>query len=91
MDYNYQDLGHQQRGTTVRVTLTGNEANVRLLDRSNYLLFEQGRSCRGVGGGFDRSPIYLQVPHNDHWYLIIDYGGFAGHGSATVQVFPVAS
>jgi hypothetical protein len=33
MQYNSKDLGQQRRGAIIQVNLTGNAANVRLLDR----------------------------------------------------------
>lgn len=86
MQYNYQDLGHLPKGTRVHIDLTGNATNVRLLDGSNYLLFKSNQRHRYVGGYFDHSPIDLQVPHNDHWYVVIDYAGRAGRGHVNIQV-----
>ena len=36
MNFHYWDLGQQPRGAVVEVRLSGNAANVRLLDRSNF-------------------------------------------------------
>lgn len=91
MQYNYTDLGPQRRGAVVRVDVTGNAANVRLLDWSNYRAFQADQRHRFVGGHYKQSPIHLQVPHDDHWYLVIDYGGYAGRGTARVQVMPAVS
>ena len=91
MQYNYKDLGQQRRGTIIQVNLTGNAANVRLLDRPNFRAFQGGQRSRGVGGQYNRSPVQLQVPHDGHWYVVIDYGGYAGRGTASVQVLGVAS
>ena len=35
MGFQQYDLGHQQRGSAVEVTLSGNAANVQLLDSTN--------------------------------------------------------
>ena len=91
MEYNYTDLGQQRRGAVVRVDLTGDAANVRLLDGSNYRSFQANERHHFVGGHYDQSPIQLHVPHDDHWYVVIDYGGYAGRGRANVQVLPVIS
>ncbi len=89
MHYAHSDLGQQSGGAVVHVTLTGDAANVRLLDDSNYRSFRAGQGHRGIGGHFTRSPILLQVPSSGHWHLVIDYGGLPGRGRASVQVLPV--
>jgi len=35
-EYMYGDLGHQERATCVQANLSGNAANVFLVDSSNY-------------------------------------------------------
>jgi hypothetical protein len=87
VDFNYMDLGHRAGGSVVRVTLEGNAANVRLMDYSNYRSFQAKGRHEFVGGHYDRSPSVLKVPHSGHWFVTIDYGGFAGHGRAAVEVF----
>lgn len=86
MNFNHWDLGQQSAGARVRITLTGNSANVRLLDSSNFQSFKNGRSARGVGGHYKSSPVVLRIPSMGHWILVVDYGGYAGQGTAAVQV-----
>lgn len=88
MNFNYWDLKQQPRGAVVEVGLTGNAANVRLLDSSNFSAFKAGRRATGYGGHVTRSPVRIQVPRSGHWYLVVDYGGLAGRGRASVQVLP---
>lgn len=88
MQFNYWDLGHQKRGAVVEIQLSGNAANVRLLDSSNYTAFKNGRNARGAGGYVKKSPVHLTVPHSGHWYVTVDYGGLQGRGRASVQVLP---
>jgi hypothetical protein len=73
MNFNYWDLGQQSAGTFVQVTLSGNAANVRLLDSANYSAFKAGRNARGYGGYATRSPVRLQIPNSGQWYVVIDY------------------
>lgn len=85
------DIGHQAAGSRVRVDLEGTEANVRLLDSSNYSRYAADQSHRYADGGhYKSSPILLRVPSNDYWYVAIDYGGYQGHGRASVQVLSAA-
>ena len=80
------NLGHRKAGSVVRVELTGNAANVRLLDSSNYAAFAAGREHRYVGGQFKRSPATLKIPHDGLWNVVVDYGGGRGRGTASVTV-----
>lgn len=88
MKFNYWDLGQRTRGEIVEVQLSGNAANIRLLDSSNYNAFKAGRRHRAIGGHVSRSPARFQIPHSGHWYVTVDYGGYAGRGRAGVQVLP---
>lgn len=90
MNYNYYDLGQLPGGATVRVNLEGDAPNVRLMDSSNYRLFTAGREHRFYGGHVTSSPVLLQVPNAGHWYVVVDYGGYAGRGRASVQVINAA-
>jgi hypothetical protein len=87
VDFNYVDLGQRAGGSVVQVALDGDAANVRLMDYSNYRSFQANGRHEFVGGHFNRSPAVLKVPHSGHWFVTIDYGGHAGRGSASVQVF----
>jgi hypothetical protein len=88
MKFNYWDLGQQPAGAIVEVALTGTEANVRLMDSSNYSSFKAGRRHRYHGGLVKRSPARLQVPSSGRWYVTVDYGGMTGRGTASVRVLP---
>jgi len=88
MQFQRWDLGRRTRGEIVEIRLSGNAANVRLLDTPNFNAFKAGRKHLAVGGQVTRSPVRLQIPHSGHWYVTVDYGGFAGRGRASVQVLP---
>lgn len=53
-------------------------ANVRLMDSTNYSNYKNGRRYRYYGGYVTRSPYRITVPNSGHWYLTIDFGGYAG-------------
>ena len=88
MKFHYYDLGHLSGGETVVVTLSGNAANVRLMDSSNYQSYRSGRSHRYIGGLAERSPVRLGVPHSGHWYVTIDMQGLRGSVRFSVHVEP---
>ena len=48
--FNHYDLGHRKMGEIVEITLSGNAANVRLLDSSNFNSYRNGRQHRCIGG-----------------------------------------
>ena len=68
MKYLVWDLKQQSRGNRVQVTLTGNAANVRLMDNSNYNNYKNGRNHRYVGGLVKQSPVTLGVPSSGHYF-----------------------
>ncbi len=49
MHYHYKDLGHVSAGTVIRVDLEGNQANVKLMDSSNYRQYVAGEQHRFYG------------------------------------------
>ncbi|WP_370946490.1 DUF1883 domain-containing protein [Amycolatopsis sp. cg5] len=86
MNYYTWDLGQQSAGTVVEVTLAGNSANVKLMDSANLASYKSGRNHRYTGGHVTRSPFRVSVPGSEHWHIVIDYGGYAGSGRASVRV-----
>lgn len=81
------DLGQVKRGSTVVVTLD-KQANVQLMDSSNYSNYTHGRQYRYVGGLMRRSPASIPVPRDGHWYVAIDLGGGSGRIRSGVNVQP---
>ncbi|MEU5869518.1 DUF1883 domain-containing protein [Nonomuraea sp. NPDC047529] len=55
--------GPHGRGSTARVCLMDHEEYQAYLDEEAYPYH---------GGFFDYSPLTLQVPYDDYWYLIVD-------------------
>jgi hypothetical protein len=86
----HHDLGHQERGRVVEVTLRGNAANVLLLDSTNFNRYRRGGRYTYHGGHVTRSPYHAVIPRSAHWHLVVDLGGHAGRVNASVQVLPGA-
>ncbi len=84
--YAYYDLSEQREGSTVVVRLSGSSANVLLLDQQNFARYRAGQPFEYVGGMRKRSPVELEVPHDDHWYAVLDLGGFGGQVQGAVSV-----
>jgi hypothetical protein len=88
MKFQSYDLGRLKRGAVAVVQLSGNAANVRLMDSSNFSSYKNGRSHRGVGGLATRSPVRLTVPADGHWYVTVDMAGLRGSVRTSVSVEP---
>jgi hypothetical protein len=72
-------------GDIVEVTLD-RQANVRLLDGTNFSSFRSGRRHTCHGGLAKRSPIRLATPRAGRWHVVVDLGGYAGTVRAEVRV-----
>jgi Uncharacterized protein containing a TIR (Toll-Interleukin 1-resistance) domain len=90
MKYNVYDLGQLKSGDRVQVTLSGNAANVRLMDTSNYNSYKNGRRYTYCGGLVTKSPVVLGVPRSAHWYVTVDLQGLRGSVRSSVRVLPNA-
>ena len=88
MNYNHYELGNQQRGNVVEVTLSGSAANVRLLDSTNYQYYRAGRRHHYRGGFIKRSPARLVIPSTGTWHLVVDMQGLRGSVRSSVRVMP---
>ena len=91
MKFIHTDLGYQQRGSVVEVTLSGNAANVRLLDSSNFQNYRNGRQHHYYGGLMRRSPARIPIPNSGHWHVAIDMQGLGGQTRASVRLIPAAA
>ena len=76
-------------GDIIEVTLD-RQANVRVLDGSNFSCFRSGRRHSYVGGLAKRSPLRLATPHAGRWHVVVDLGGHAGTVRAGVRVLRAA-
>ena len=68
MKYAYSDLGVQERGNTVVVTVRGGASGVMLLDRANFARYRADRSFYFTGGRYRGSPVRLEIPEDGPWY-----------------------
>jgi len=69
---------------SVEVTLD-KQANVRLLDDSNYNKYRRGEKHQYFGGLAKKSPVHLKPPRPGRWHLVVDLGGFTGTVHASVR------
>jgi hypothetical protein len=70
---------------TVLVTLDA-QANVMLLDESNFVAYRNGRTFSYFGGWATSSPIQLVPPRVGRWHVVVDLGGCTGTVRASIRV-----
>ncbi len=87
MNFLQFDLGSVKAGATVIVTLD-KQANVRLMDQSQFGNFRAGRRHTFFGGGATRSPVRIAVPSSGRWLAVVDTGGLPATVRASVAVQP---
>lgn len=90
MKFSYYDLKNRSGGEVVEVTLSGNAANVFLIDSTNFSSYKARRRYSYFGGHARRSPVRLQIPRAGHWYLVIDFGGYSGSVRHSMRILPGA-
>lgn len=87
MKFQHYDLGYNESGNVVEVELQGTEANVCLMDTSNFNNYRSGRRYSYYGGHAKQSPVRIAVPHSGHWHVTVDLGGYSGSVRSSVRVF----
>lgn len=60
-------------------------ANVRLMDSTNFHKYRTGQQHTYYGGYAKTSPVNLRPPHQGHWYVVVDLGGYSGTVRASVE------
>ena len=72
--------------STIEVTLSGNAANVLVMDDVNFHSFQSGGTHRYYGGYYTQSPVFIKVPAG-RWNIVIHLGGgMVGQVRAAVRV-----
>ncbi len=89
MNFLHYDV-RTESGDAIEVTLTGNAANVLLMDEFNFQNYRSGRQYSYFGGYFKQSPAVLKAPSAGRWHVVVDLGGGAGRVSASVRVLRTA-
>ncbi|MBT3982042.1 MAG: DUF1883 domain-containing protein [Bacteriovoracaceae bacterium] len=85
MKYLYKEI--QTAGSdAIQVDLTGNAANVMVMDAINFSNYKAGRRYRYSGGHYSRSPAIINPPHAGRWFVIVDLGGLSGRVDASIGI-----
>lgn len=85
MNFIKSDLGYQERGNVLEVTLTSG-ANVRLLDSSNFERYRRGERHNFYGGLAKQTPVRIPIPSSGRWYAVVDMQGLRGSTRAGFRV-----
>ncbi|MFG1778922.1 DUF1883 domain-containing protein [Micromonospora sp. NPDC049051] len=72
MEHLYWNLGTYAGGAMFEVELRGSTARVCLMDGDEYQAYLDGDEYEFFGGFYDLSPVVLEVPYDDHWYIVVD-------------------
>lgn len=90
MNYLEYELGRREEGEIVEIELSGDAANVMLVDRSNRDKYRDGREFQYLGGHATKSPVRLGIPYHGDWWVIVDHGGYDANTNVSVRVLPGA-
>jgi len=88
MKYQFYNLVNLKGGEIVEVVLSGNAANVKLMNSSNFSNYKNGKRHTYYGGNVKKLPVRIPVPSSGHWYVAIDLGGYTGTIKSSVNVLP---
>lgn len=72
MEHLYWDLGSLATGALFEIELRGSTARVCFMDAAEYQAYVDGDEYQYHGGFFNVSPIVLEIPYDDYWYLVVD-------------------
>lgn len=84
MNYIHREV-NLSPGDCVSVTLD-KQANVRLLDESNYRNYRSGRRFNFYGGLATKSPFTVYAPNSGRWHVVVDLMGYTGTVRASINV-----
>jgi len=87
MKYQHYNLNNLSAGKVVEIILSGNAANVKLMDSNNFHNYKNGRQHSYYGGHVTSSVTKLKIPCFGSWHIAIDLGGRSGHVSSRVNVY----
>ena len=76
---------HGGRDHTVLATLD-KQANVMLLDDSNFAAYRHGQAFSYYGGWMTTSPVRLVPPHQGHWNVVVDLADNSGTIQTRIRI-----
>ncbi|SRR6266851_5805393 len=82
MNFLHSEVTLDGPNDAIIIELKGTEANVLVLDGSNFSAYRRGQRFRYLGGTTGR----LRWSHSGQWHVVIDLGGQRGHVQTSVTV-----
>ena len=73
-------------GEDIVVVTLDRQANVLLLDESNYAAYRGSRRYQYYGGWATQSPARVSPPRSGKWHVVVNLGGYEGTLRANIQV-----
>jgi hypothetical protein len=86
---NYLHYQYNLSSGDVVVIELDKQANVKLMNQSNYEKYKKGVNHKYYGGLVKKSPFRIAPPNAGKWYLTIDLGGYTGSVNASVNVISI--
>jgi hypothetical protein len=71
VEHLYWDRGAYAGDACFEVKLRASTARVCLMDADDYQAYLDGDAYEYHGGFYDVSPVVLEVPYDDYWYLVV--------------------
>lgn len=87
MNFQHYDLQFLKAEQVVEIKLSGNAANVKLMDSTNFSCYKNGRQHKYYGGHVTSSLTKLRIPSTGYWHVAIDLGGYQGTVRSSVNVY----
>lgn len=77
---------HRKESHHLEQVVLNKQANVQLLDDSNFSRYRSGDRFEYRGGLVKRSPFRISPPYRGRWHLVVDLGGYAGSVNVETRV-----
>lgn len=85
MQFQEYNLGVVTINKTIEVKLS-NSAIVRIMDQYNYTEYKSGEDHQFIGGYIKGSSFRAVIPFTEHWYVVVDLGGYSNSLISSVRV-----
>lgn len=78
------NLGYLSTDDIVKIDLTA-QADVLLMDDTNYNWYTKGGRCDYYGGTQVETPGFISVPHSANWYIVVNGSPLIKCGVSTLK------
>ena len=85
MKFMHYEWSHIGPSDIIEITLD-KQANVYLLDETNYHKYKNNKPYTAVGGTQVKTPAHISPPSIGHWHLCVDLAGYVGSVNVGVKL-----